>query len=672
MSMNTSSVSTNVGTIDRKNPVNTGAAKEAPYAPAGFQPETPVNMDSSVRSMLSMLTKAGLSERLAAQEMPEEVQKLVDQILQNAFSLDSSLSQGVGNLLQGQKVSVEQLHFLAKIVAQLGAATEDGAGEFSADVKVFLANLKLLDGQSGKLLDDVALNKLALQLLEGKSFDEMPELLQFLLSQGTAGTGALPQPSEEFSFLKQLVKLFLPSAPQAQEGGQEQAAARPQSGAQAQGGSPEGTQQSATPQGSAQPNAAPQAQVGAPPQAGTAQGVQPQPGAPATPQGSAQPQGSIPAQSQGDAQAQPGTASQSQGGTQPQGSVQAQPGATLQPQEGSQAQPGTAQQPQGGAQAQQGTAQQTQESAQLQAARQEPGAAHQTADSAKTNAKPDTTQAAQNDAQPRAEGKATEQAQAPQTSAQQAAQNAAARPAQSDAAMQLMKQLAGQILQKAAANPALLNQKDAALLKSFVQEDGKLLSDAEAKQLQVLARMSEANLPAIIRQAAMRPGMTELPRLWTFVQLCNLSGLFNLPQAKLRDAGKKVQDFATILRRAVQNENETAGNQRSISFMTPLYLGENERCYPTYVHLFHQGEEGGGQAGERQKETWLRICLLTEHIGAAELIFHLYEGDQINLRVSFSEEDAVKSFYEYLPEMRAAFAQLPLELNDVKVGTIGG
>lgn len=190
------------------------------------------------------------------------------------------------------------------------------------------------------------------------------------------------------------------------------------------------------------------------------------------------------------------------------------------------------------------------------------------------------------------------------------------------------------------------------------------------KQLQDLARMSEANLPAIIRQAAMRPGMTELPRLWTFIQLCNLSALFNLPANKLKDSGKKVQDFATILRRAVQNENEASGNQRSISFMTPLYMGENERCYPTYVHVFHQSEEGGGQGMDKQKETWLRICLLTEHIGAAELIFHLYEGDHINLRVSFSEEDAVKSFYEYLPDMRAAFAQLPLELNDVKVGTI--
>jgi hypothetical protein len=105
--------------------------------------------------------------------------------------------------------------------------------------------------------------------------------------------------------------------------------------------------------------------------------------------------------------------------------------------------------------------------------------------------------------------------------------------------------------------------------------------------------------------------------------------------------------------------------------MTPLYLGDNAHCYPTYIHVYDQTADGR-DIDDNQKETWFRICLLTENMGAVELVFRLYEQSKLNLRVTFSDDENVKSFNEYMPEIEAAFEGMPLDLTEVKVSVIGG
>ena len=109
--------------------------------------------------------------------------------------------------------------------------------------------------------------------------------------------------------------------------------------------------------------------------------------------------------------------------------------------------------------------------------------------------------------------------------------------------------------------------------------------------------------------------------------------------------------------------------QKTISFMMPLYLGENEKSYPAYVHIY-DGEPQDEMTGEKKKETWLRICVLTDNIGAVELTCRLYEGNSLNLKVNFSDDTVIKEFSEYIPDIQASFADSPLELKDIKVGAV--
>ena len=228
-----------------------------------------------------------------------------------------------------------------------------------------------------------------------------------------------------------------------------------------------------------------------------------------------------------------------------------------------------------------------------------------------------------------------------------------------------MKSLAGQMLKNNS-----LTENEVVLLKNFINGNQKVLAEQELKELQNLIRMSEENIPAAVRQAAIKQDVPNLPKLWAFVQLCNLTKLLDLQAEQLRNASKNINDFASVLKKSMSNENQVEGNQRSMSFMTPLYLGDHEKCYPTYIHIYDESSKDGAN-GEEKKETWLRLCLLTENIGAVELVFRLYEKNHVNLCVAFSQQETVDLFNQCIPELKSAFEELPLALNEIKVSAIG-
>ena len=130
-------------------------------------------------------------------------------------------------------------------------------------------------------------------------------------------------------------------------------------------------------------------------------------------------------------------------------------------------------------------------------------------------------------------------------------------------------------------------------------------------------------------------------------------------------------DFATAMRGQMESEgtNNVQG-ERSMNFMMPLYLGENEKSYPAYIHVYDEEKQPEGEA-KKSKETWLRICLLTENIGAVELTCRVYDKSKLDVRVIFSQSEAVQGFREYLPEFRASFRDSSLQLSDLKIGTVG-
>ena len=215
-----------------------------------------------------------------------------------------------------------------------------------------------------------------------------------------------------------------------------------------------------------------------------------------------------------------------------------------------------------------------------------------------------------------------------------------------------------------------LTVKDAQLLQDFVNGSQEVLSQQDAKQLNMLLRMVQSNIPAVIQQAGQQQGMDGLPKLWAFLQLAELGTLKNIKARDLKNASREIKTMLSSMKGAVSSEGSyKADGQKSISFVMPLYIGENEQSYPAYVNLYHEPPHED-ERGRLRKDTWFRVCVLTENIGAVDIVCQLYEGNNLNLRVRFSDQEAVQAFSEYLPDIRKALYDTSVHLNDLKVGTV--
>ena len=226
---------------------------------------------------------------------------------------------------------------------------------------------------------------------------------------------------------------------------------------------------------------------------------------------------------------------------------------------------------------------------------------------------------------------------------------------------------AGQLILK----NAELSPKDTELLTNFINKSQGELSQQDAKQLNLLLRTIQSNIPASIQQAGQRMGVDELPKLWAFMQLCDLSQLKKMKGHHYRSASKEINNFVNSMKGSMHSEGSfKADGQKSISFMMPLYLGDGTvQSYPAYVHIYDEPPHED-ERGIMRKDTWFRVCVLTESIGAVDVVCRLYEGNNLNLRVMFSDKESVNEFSEYLPDIRKALYDTPINLTDLKIGTV--
>ena len=215
-----------------------------------------------------------------------------------------------------------------------------------------------------------------------------------------------------------------------------------------------------------------------------------------------------------------------------------------------------------------------------------------------------------------------------------------------------------------------LTAKDMALLKNFVNSSQTQLSQQDAKQLNLLLKMVQSNVPAAIQQAGQQPGMESLPKLWAFLQLADLGSLKDLKAKDFKNANKEIKTVVSSLKSSISSEGSyQADGQKSISFVMPLYIGEGGHSYPAYINLYDEPEHED-ECGRKRKDTWFRVCVLTDNIGAVDIVCQLFEGNNLNLRINFSDNEIVKDFGEYLPDIRKALYNTSIHLNDLRVGTV--
>ena len=658
-----------------------------------FAKETNVSIRNSIADLSSVLGRISQGQEDSVEVLPDHLQKVIRNVMESAFSLSATLEEGLGSTTESQRFSLEQLGTLSRMLTQLGALAEKGVqvSDFSESMQTLLRNLKsLLTAQEGgNSLEPAILNKLSFQLLDAKALEDLPAALQqalTVLAQTQPQQGA--SETSSFDFLKSLVQYFMPRS------GEESVSTIMQESGQTM---PEGDADAET---SANPSMRDMSEGGAKEVRQETAGQMPE----------AANEETNAAQKEGEAVLGKEAALRKAATQQPQrnGAVLQQNAEGMEPDLLPDAEDGASETTQqqkvsGQAETTEGKGQtktsQEQSGAQQQKALGQGNAAEGKGQSseqmlrgAQQEGKSTESAVSRQDAQPQSTSqKGTEQNTAQEKSLQQGRNPAGSSTntstntqgeAKASARQMPVMQNTPQLMQslKETASFMLKNmpltEKDAALLRDFINNGQKLLPDKEAKQLQLLLRLSQNNVPAAVNQVAVQKNLGDLPRLWAFMQLCDMTAVKDMKEQQLKRAGKDVAEFAASMKRSMEGgslfQTDGKGNvHRSLNFMLPLYMGEGEKqSFPAYANVYNE-EKYSPEDGSMHKETWLRLCVLTDHIGAVELTCQVYDAKSLNMRVLFSEASAVEEFKSYIPEFKESFRTMALELIDLKVSIAG-
>lgn len=636
---------------------------------ASFSPRTDVAIKTAVDDMAGILSKISTNSEEPVDAMPKELRQVIDNVLKQAFSYSETLGRGLGSTMESQHFSMDQLESLARMLFQLSSLSEKG---YTVDIpdtlSTLLQNLKGSIGQAtDQQLEPVILAKVAFALLDNAPEDMLPKEIQTLLAalsqqgQGTVGqqqAGA----GDSLGFLKKLVDFLMP-----RPASTEPATHGARSGQGAPGGNTAQTQQSTQGGSAAQTARQAGAREGTPQMAG-ARGQQPDA---TTPQGTVSQQAAS-----GQRGATAGNQTASQSGTLGQPSAPQGNSPAGSPTGGQQTgEAGKA--PQEGAVLQQGGAKTAPQSAGMAGTQQQPAPQMTQGGEAKGMGQPSgNTQPGGNPAETMEKGASSNPA--PQTSAPQSGQPGPLTAAMQQAKMAMMnepmenspqlmdslKQLAQTFVKDKAVTGEAMQ-----LLQNFVNGKETVLSEKDARQLQLLIRVCQQNVPATVQQAAIQQNMPDLPRLWAFMQLCDMTAIRKMSADQLKKAGKDVAVFIQSMRGSMGGDSMMADGARSMNFMLPIFFGGVDK-YPAYIHVYDENTRDR-YTGELRKETWLRICMLTESIGAVELTSRVFNGDQLDMRVFFSDKEAADTFREDLQNVRKSLRGSKLKLHDFEVNASG-
>lgn len=648
---------------------------------AAFSQRTNVSIETAIDHMADILSKINGRQQTNVQQMPQELKELIQNMIRQSFSLETTLGQGLGSTAASQRFSTDQLTTLARILNQLGAMAEtdsSGIPRVGDDLAALLTGLKTaLIKEAGGTFEPIMLTKAAFQLLDTGNAEFLPKDLQTSLSQLNAQGSASASLSSNagttsLSFLNQLVQLLMPrdaaSTAQSMPTNGSMQEGTPQTAPQNLIGEQEGRASStvqntntAVPEENLleQPANATRTNALAKENTTAARQAEKAPSAP-TPSNTSSAQGTN----------ETGTAQKAMMGDIPSGTnvpgreqnsatptenteIPAQSGkeAALMPRQGD---PQTSVEnktpPEGEAQTVSRSETQT-----VKANLQEETAAQPTRPQSEREA--ELKNAAKVPTQSAAQMKSAEiQGTIPRFFTQTMENT--------PQTMNILRNLAQSLLQN-----DNLSQRETLLLQNFVNGRSQTLSDGDAKQLQKLIHLTQQNIPGTVRQAALEQQMPDLPRLWAFMQMADIVKTRKMTAEQYKRAGRDVAALALTMRNALEGENAAPQpGQRSMNFIMPLFMGASE--YPAYIHVYDESHTDE-DTGNHRKETWLRICVLTDNIGTVELINRIYEENHVDMRLYFSDADAAWEFRNTLDTIRETADGTSLIIEGIQIGAIG-
>ena len=566
-----------------------------------FQPQTPISFGSSVQIMLEVLSNLSTATQKSLNSLPPELQKQLMDILQNGFASTNNLEQGLANLLQGQKASIDQTNILSKLLKILSniAAQNQVEGNavtaednlLSPQLKALLSNLKQIDNQDGKFFNAVNISKLATKLLENNK--EVPNVLKQNFSMGEnnlaenelakklppdlkAVLKALVSPSNEKNFVQTQQSGVVLAEEQSLSFTAKETVSQPIVKEVEQNYLKNNTVLSE----------------------------------------STEPELVVPTKNEAGNDVKQQQSANSKNSND----------ATL-----------------------------------LTDNKDNVETNQLFSDKSNKELPPEKNIFKLTPEQEKAIKQPGQTVGEPTQNENISLSKNFGFVLEPKELTNVLKNLAQQLLTTKTISP-----EQEVALKQFLNNKAQLKPE-EVEQFNKLLKLCEDFTPLSIKQAAVKNKAEDLPKLWIMAQLSDLAEVADLPAEQLKAAAKSLHDFSTILRSALQNENEVGNNQKSMSFMLPLYMGENEQNYPAYFHIYHEKENGKNPYANQEYETWLRICLLTENIGAVEIVFRLYENDKLNLRIALAEDEFVKDFNENFSQVQTALTEMPFNLTEVKV-----
>ena len=653
-----------------QNGVDGVTRRESEGSSDGFRPQTNVAIKSAINDMAGVLSKIATNENEAVAEMPQDLQKVLQNVLKNAFSFDKTLSEGLGSTMESQRFSTEQLASVARTLTQMATLAENGYDiHFSDGLQVLLTNLKdvVTSAVNGSDLEPVLILKESFELLNGKEPEELPQALQDVIAQlkGAQTSSVTTQSSNFSNGLQQLIRYFMPQKKTSQP-------------------SDTATKQQPDTTDFSKKDALNQTRRSAKEITANATQTQKKTNTQITAKKSSLQMNESIQEQQGTKLSRGQTA-----GTQMRDSVQekqgrvANQGQTVDKKQAESEPIVNTKQPQPKDDFYLPEKQYMKHSA--YAAEDMPSTLHQESPKGARSLLLDSLENSSKTSQGLDErqqitkntplndlpenhpeqmiGKNTEEIADRQITAREAREFLMQQPFENSShLMSSLKGAASHLLQEGTLSPA-----EAQALQRFVEGQGQVLSSKEARQIETLLRLCQQNIPATVQQAAIQQDLPELPRLWAFMQLCDLAVTKRMNARQLKKAGQEIADFATSMRSAMEGDHAIQLGQRSMNFMMPLYLGENEHSYPTYIHVYDE-TQADKETGALKKETWLRLCVLTDHLGAVELTCRVYDREHLDLRLFFAGNDTAQQFRSFVPEIRRKLRNSELHLEDIAIG----
>lgn len=679
---------------------------------AAFSQRTNVSIDTAIDHLADVLSKISGRQQTNVQQMPQELKEIIQNMIRQSFSIETTLGQGLGSTAASQRFSTDQLTTLARMLNQLGTMAEAGSSlQIGDDLAALLVGLKTaLARESGGTFEPIMLTKAAFQLLDTGNAELLPQELQTFLSQlSTQGVASGGMGTTSLSLLNQLVQLMMPRNT---EGAPSQI--QNNEVLQGQPANEQGVQRS-----SADPNTNPSvSEESTSTQTNSKETIAPRENLSPTLTGKEGNTDSISLQKTSSMSTQEGLLQTQKGQNTTTGQSQSVPNTPT----SSENQQTASGKDVGTSSQRQGNSATTVENTLRSGAEPNSTPTSNSSDRMQTSAPPtgDTpsltssgkesermsrqgapTVVLENNESPQTGERLSPRMESRQEAALQTAQstrsdvgreadiaNAVRSPAQTAAQMKssemqnvlprfftqtmentpqtmnVLRNLAQTLLQN-----ENLSQREALLLQNFVSGRSQTMSEGDAKQLQQLIQLTQQNIPGTIRQAALEQHIPDLPRLWAFMQMADIVKTRGMTAEQYKRAGRDVAALALTMRNALEGENAAPQpGQRFMNFVMPLFMGASE--YPAYIHVYDEARRDE-ETDRVKKETWLRICVLTDNIGTVELINRIYEENHVDMRLYFSDADAAWEFRHVLDEIRETADGTSLIIEGIQIGAIG-